>query len=123
MEQSEYKDKHFHIVIIYWKDSGKIYGVECVDKAKWTDEQVDDRVREINASDGPFVRKIVPVGKELSQAIFFLARERARDKQSYADRVQELINNISILRDDVAETFESIKEEIKSEKSNNNNKQ
>ena len=119
MEQSEYKDKHFHIVIMRWKDSGEIYAVECVDKAKWTDKQIEDRVREINASDSPFVRKIVPVEKELSQAIFFLAKERARDKQSYADRVQELINNIRILRDDVEETFESIKEEIEREKYNN----
>ena len=119
MEHREYKDKHFHIIITYWKDSGEIYGVESVDKEKWTDEQVEKRVREINASDGPFVRKIVPVEKELSQAIFFLAKERARDKQSYADRVQELINDIRILRDDVEETFESIKEDIEREKSQN----
>lgn len=116
MEHSEYKDKHFHIVISYWKDSGEIYGVECVDKVKLTDEQVEKRVREINESEGPFVRKIVPVEKELSQAIFFLAKERARDKQSYADSVQELINNIRSLRYDVEETFESIKEDIEREK-------
>ena len=122
MEHSEYKDKHFHIVISYWKDSGEIYGVECVDKVKLTDEQVEERVREINESEGPFVRKICPVEKELSQAIFFLAKERARDKQSYADRVQELINNIRILRDDVEETFESIKEDIKREQRNNQKK-
>ena len=122
MEHSEYKDKHFHIVIMRWKDSDEIYAVECVDKAKLTDEQVEERVREINESEGPFVRKIVPVEKELSQAIFFLAKERARDKQSYADRVQELINNIRILRDDVEETFESIKEDIEREKRNNQKK-
>lgn len=122
MEHSEYKDKHFHIVIMRWKDSGEIYGVECVDKAKWTDKQIEDRVNEINASDSAFVRKICPVEKELSQAIFFLAKERARDKQSYADRVQELINDIRILRDDVEETFESIKEDIEIEKRNNQKK-
>lgn len=122
MEHSEYKDKHFHIVIMRWKDSDEIYGVECVDKAKWTDKQIEDRVNEINASDSAFVRKICPVEKELSQAIFFLAKERARDKQSYADRVQELINNIRILRDDVVETFESIKEDIEREQRNNQKK-
>ena len=122
MEHSEYKGKHFHIVIMRWKDSGEIYGVECVDKAKWTDKQIEDRVNEINASDSAFVRKICPVEKELSQAIFFLAKERARDKQSYADRVQELINDIRILRDDVEGTFESIKEDIEREKRNNQKK-
>lgn len=119
MEHSEYKDKHFHIVISYWKDSGEIYGVECVDKAKWTDKQIEDRVNEINASDSAFVRKICPVEKELSQAIFFLAKERARDKQSYADRVLELIKDISTLRADVVETFESIKDDIEREQRNN----
>lgn len=122
MEHSEYKDKHFHIVISYWKDSGEIYGVECVDKVKLTDEQVEERVREINESEGPFVRKIVPVEKEISQVIFFLVKERARDKQSYADKVQELINNIRILRYDIEETFESINEDIEREKRNNQKK-
>lgn len=122
MEHSEYKDKHFHVVITYWRESGEIYSVECVDKAKLTDEQVEERVRNINEGYNTLVRKIVPVEKELSQAIFFLVKERAKDKQSYADRVQELINNIRSLRDDVEETFESIKEDIEREQRNNQKK-
>lgn len=119
MEQSEYKDKHFHVVVSYWKEDGAICNVEVGPKERLTDEQVADRVKELNEGDSRLERKIFSVDKELSQVLYFLVRDRARDKQSYADRVQELINNIRILRDDVEETFESIKEEIEREKSNN----
>ena len=116
MEHSEYKDKHFHVVVSYWKEDGSICNVEVGPKARLTDEQIAERVKELNENDDHLERKIFPVDKELSQVIYFLTRERARDKQSYADRVQELINNIRILRDDVEETFEAIKEEIEREK-------
>ena len=118
MEHSEYKDKHFHVVVSYWKEDGSICNVEVGPKARLSDEQIAERVKELNENDDHLERKIFPVDKELSQVIYFLTRERARDKQSYADRVQELINNIRILRDDVEETFESIKEEIERENSN-----
>ena len=120
MEHSEYKDKHFHVVVSYWKESGEIYGVETADKERLSDEQTEERVRFLNEGKTDIVRKILPVDKEVSQLIYFLSRERAKDKQSYANTIEEFMKELRNFRYDVDEALQFIKEDI--EKNNSKNK-
>lgn len=119
MEQSEYKDKHFHVVVSYWKEDGAIYGVELADKDKMTDEKIEERVRFLNEGNRNFVRKIISVDKELSQVIYFLAKERAKDKESYADRVKELISDLTSFKNEVEDALDFIREDIEKHNSEN----
>ena len=119
MEHSEYKDKHFHVVVSYWKESGYIFGVETADKEKLSDEDAEERVRFCNEGRTDIVRKILPVDKEVSQLIYFLYKERSKDKQSCAEALEGLVRELKNFRYDVEETLDCIKEDLEREKSNN----
>lgn len=101
MEQSEYKDKHFHIFVSYSKHTEEILAVTYADNSDLSRDEVNKIVEGLNEKDDDVFRKVFHLDSEVSQIMFYLITKKVESDYNLRKITESVkskiakINNLS----------------------------